>query len=202
VHQTRHLPDDDVDQGVTTPVRTVLDCASTMPFRDALAIADSALSRSFIREQATLIGAAECTRGPGRTRRIRVGRLADWRADNPFESTLRAILLEAGITGFEPQLRIRLRHRTIYVDLGNEHLKIVIEADSFEFHGTRDALKRDTERYGELAAEGWIVLRFTYEHVMWRQDYVLEQIGVALRSRRSPFKTSARSSPPERTVRA
>lgn len=37
------LPATDVDGRVTTPVRTVLDCAAQLPFDEALAVADSAL---------------------------------------------------------------------------------------------------------------------------------------------------------------
>jgi very-short-patch-repair endonuclease len=67
------------------------------------------------------------------------------------------------------------------VDLGDREHRVALEADSFEFHGTRDALKRDAERYGELAVEGWTVVRFSYEHVMSRQDYVLTQVRAAVR---------------------
>jgi predicted transcriptional regulator of viral defense system len=104
LHRTRTFTGEDVDQGITTPLRTVLDCAASMPFREALAIADSALAQSLIREQDHLIAAADRTRGPGRAKRLRVARSADRRADNPFESALRAILLDARIDGFEPQL--------------------------------------------------------------------------------------------------
>jgi very-short-patch-repair endonuclease len=35
---------------------------------------------------------------------------------------------------------------------------------------------RDCERYDELVAAGWIVLRFTYEHVMFRAGWVVEMV--------------------------
>ena len=44
----------------------------------------------------------------------------------------------------------------------------MLEADSFEFHGERAALSRDCERYDELVARDWLVLRFTWEQVMHR----------------------------------
>jgi len=48
----------------------------------------------------------------------------------------------------------------------------VIEADSFEFHGRRKALKNDCERYNAFVTAGWTVLRFSWEHVMFEPDYV------------------------------
>ncbi len=54
------------------------------------------------------------------------------------------------------------------MDLADETLELVLEADSFEFHGERAALSRDCERYDELVSRGWLVLRFTWEQVMLR----------------------------------
>jgi hypothetical protein len=45
-------------------------------------------------------------------------------------------------------------------------------ANPFAFHGRRRAMKRDCERYNALVLCGWIVLRFTWEHVMFQPDYV------------------------------
>ncbi|MGZ4604004.1 MAG: hypothetical protein ACXV3S_06115 [Kineosporiaceae bacterium] len=92
LHWTRRLGDD-VQQGATTPLRTVLDCAGTLPFQEALAIADGALAYSFVR-QSELMSAALASQGPGRRARIKVAAAADRRADNPFESVLRAIAIE------------------------------------------------------------------------------------------------------------
>ena len=51
-------------------------------------------------------------------------------------------------------------------------LRIVLEADSFEWHGDRAALRRDARRYDLLVANGWTVLRFAWEDVMHDQDWV------------------------------
>ncbi len=48
----------------------------------------------------------------------------------------------------------------------------MIEADSFEHHGTRAALVRDCGRYNDLVAAGWLVLRLPWEDVMLRPDRV------------------------------
>ena len=167
LHWTRH-PDADSD-GVTSPLRTVLDCASTLPFAEALAIADSALRERFV---ADLVGPALATAGPGRAARLRVARAADWRADNPMESVLRAIVLDAGVGGFEPQVVIDLPGRRHHADLADVRRRVVLEADGFAVHGTRHALVRDCERDHELVAADWTLLRFAWEHVLLRRDRV------------------------------
>ncbi len=53
-------------------------------------------------------------------------------------------------------------------DLVDERLGIILEADSFAWHGSRAALRRDAKRYDEFVVRGWLVLRFAWEDVMSR----------------------------------
>jgi hypothetical protein len=180
------------DEKVTSPLRTVLDCARQLPFREALAIADSACRRQLVSPD-ELVKTAERLRGPGVGHARRVAAHADGRADNPFESGLRAIAIEVGITGFEPQLVIPadrlpgMSHSPaeMRVDLGDPDRMIVFEADSFAYHGTREALERDCRRYDELVSRRWLVLRFSWEQVMYDQDWVGQMMikTCALRTR-------------------
>ena len=55
-------------------------------------------------------------------------------------------------------------------DLVDEHLRIVVEADSFEWHGERAALRADARRYNAFVVNGWLVLRFCWEDVMFHPD--------------------------------
>jgi very-short-patch-repair endonuclease len=126
----RDLPPPDVDHDVTTPLRTVLDCCVSLPFREALAVADGAAGR-FPGLAADLTAAADASAGPGRARRRRVAAEVNPLADNAFESALRGSLIEAGLTGFRPQVEILTPAGTFRVDLANEELRIVVEADSF-----------------------------------------------------------------------
>ena len=155
----------------TSPLRTVLDCAAALPFREALAVADSAVSMRLV-SRTELLDAALRLRGPHRQARLRVARAADGRADNPFESSLRAVTLGLGLTDLEPQHEVTVGGVTRHVDLGDPARRIALEADSFAHHGTRYGLVRDCERYDELVSHGWTVLRFAYEQVMFRADWV------------------------------
>ena len=47
-----------------------------------------------------------------------------------------------------------------------------MEADSYEWHGGRAQLSADARRYDLLVVNGWMVLRFSYEHVMTQPDFV------------------------------
>lgn len=157
---------------VTSPVQTVLDCARWLPFDAALAIADSALRHRSV-TQPELVRAADAVRGHSRQQVLRVLEAADARADNPFESVLRAIGLDVPGLHLVPQVEIRApRCRLMRPDLVDERLRIVVEADSFEHHGSRKALVLDCARYDNLVADGWTVLRFAWEHVMHRPAWV------------------------------
>ncbi len=171
VHWTRHLAPEEVHERITEPLRTVLDCAATMPFAEALAIADSAAAQRFI-DADSLLRAAQQRPGPQRARCLRVARLTDHRAENPLESALRAIVIDTGLGGFEPQVRIDLRRRVHFADLADVRRRLVLEAEGYARHGSRDALARDCDRDNALVADGWTVLRFSWEHVMLRPAVV------------------------------
>ncbi|WP_404388709.1 endonuclease domain-containing protein [Humibacillus xanthopallidus] len=83
----------------------------------------------------------------------------------------------------DPQHRIRYDDFYARVDLADERLRLVLEADSFEFHGERAAMSRDAERYDELVSRGWLVLRFTWEQVMLRPAWVARVIERTVRRR-------------------
>ena len=163
-----NVADDDVESGVTTPLKTVLDCARHLPFDEALAIADSAL-RSGLVTRAELD--ATSVRGAGAAAVRRGLAHADARAANPFESALRALCIEEGLDVI-PQHPVDLSTGTVRPDLVDLARRLALEADSWSFHATRKAHTRDCARYNLLVIHGWRVLRFTWEQVMHDQPYV------------------------------
>ncbi|GAB4071209.1 hypothetical protein GCM10028777_38740 [Angustibacter speluncae] len=176
------LDDDETRGRVTSPLRTVLDCARTLPFADALAVADGAVRLGRVDSQTLAAAAHRCT-GKGNRQARRVACHVDGRAANPFESALRAVVIDLGLTGFAPQCRVRLPRLRGYVDVGDPRRRIALEADSFEFHGSRSAFRKDCRRYDELTVNGWLVLRFAWEDVMFDREWVSEMVAgtVALR---------------------
>lgn len=164
---------------VTSPARTVIDCARVLPLAESIAIADGAVKLDWVRPQ-QLQRLAAAARGPGSARIRRAMSLIDVRAESPIESALRVILVEAGIEGFEPQVPVRIdaadRPYTLHVDLGNAAIRLGLEAEGFEFHGHRHGLVDDCRRYDELVAAGWRVLRFSYEHIVGEQDWIADVV--------------------------
>lgn len=118
-----------------------------------------------------LLLAAEAMPDRYRARCLRVAWHADGRAANPFESVLRAIALKVPGLYVVPQ---EWTDDVGHPDLVDKRLRLVIEAESFEFHGKRRALYKDCERYNAFAMKGWWVVRFSWEHVMFEPDYVRE----------------------------
>jgi very-short-patch-repair endonuclease len=68
-------------------------------------------------------------------------------------------------------------------DLVDEDLRLVLEADSFEWHGDRVALRDDARRYDLMVVNGWRVLRFAWEDVMFDQAWVREVLTAAVAER-------------------
>jgi hypothetical protein len=76
------------------------------------------------------------------------------------------------LLAFEPQVVISEGGFVGRPDLVDVRRRLVAEADSFEFHGHRRALRRDCRRYTALTLLGWRVLRFSWEDVMLDPAYV------------------------------
>lgn len=187
------LGSDEVRDGTTVEQVTLEHCLRRLPFAEALAVADSALREGFpSTELADLAGRAE---GPGSRQMRRVAQASDARAANPFESCLRAICLDVPGLHVEPQVVIRDGGFVARVDLADRRLRLVLEADSFEWHGKRSALASDARRYNRLVVLGWLVLRFSYEDVMFHPDDVRQTLSDAVALAELLRKQASRGKP-------
>lgn len=178
----------DVEGLATTAAKTLEMCGRRLPFDEALCIADSALRDGFPRQALSQL--ADAAVGPGSARLRRVAREADGRSANPFESVLRALTLDVPGLVVEPQVWIEgVLQLNVRCDLVDLRLRLVLEADSFEWHGDRAALRSDTRRYDLLVANGWTVLRFAWEDVMhdpaWVRSVLLATVQRTERTRQA-----------------
>lgn len=193
------LPPADVVDGTTSPLRTVVDCARTLPFDEALAIADSAL-RSRVLTAAELREAVSRLRGPGRRQAVRVAANASPKAANPFESVLRAISLDVPGLRLVPQRGVLVAGVRIVPDLVDLEAGLVVEADSYTFHTSRRQLVTDCWRYDELVLAGWRVFRFTWDQVMfeavWVRSVLLRAVASPGATAKPPRRTAKRAEPP------
>jgi hypothetical protein len=167
----QRLPRGDVAGWRTTPLRTVLDCTTTLPFDEALAVADSAL-RSGLVTPVELMRAANALPGRGRDAAFDVAWFASDRPANAFESVIRAISTTVPGLRLAPQHRIRVAGRRIRPDLVDRELRIVVEGDSHEFHTAPAAIDADCWRYDELVLDGWLVIRVSWPQAMFKPAWV------------------------------
>jgi hypothetical protein len=129
----REVPPEHRSGRVTRRARTVVDCARDLPFDEALAVADAALREGRV-DRAELLAMVEALPARNRSRARRVVEAADERSFNPFESVLRAYALDAGLD-VVPQQRLRSHGLRCMPDLVDETRRLVVEAESFEYHG-------------------------------------------------------------------
>lgn len=155
---------------VTSQRRTVVDCARRLPFDLALCVADSALRHGV--DGDTFRRDAHAVRGKGAAQAREVVDLASPLAANPFESTLRALAIRAGLD-VAPQVPIEISGVIVHPDLVDVERRLALEAESWEFHTSKSAFQRDCWRYTVLVSEGWTVLRFTWWQVMHQPEWVM-----------------------------
>ncbi len=169
---------DGVVHGITTPARTVVDCARGLPLADALSVADSAL-RSGMVGRHELLCAAETSPRTGRGNAVRVVEQADGRADNPFESTLRAISIDVPGLHLVPQQWVGDVGRA---DLLDPRVGLAVEGESFTWHGSRAAFERDITRYTAFACLGVGLGRFLWWETMYDEKGVRGRLEALTRA--------------------
>lgn len=94
-------------------------------------------------------------------------RRTDDGAHSELERLAVTALRRAGITGFRPNLAVRLGEgRTVEIDIAFPERRLAIELDGFAFHSRPSAFRRDLRRLNALMAAGWTVRRFTWDDLL------------------------------------
>ena len=163
---------EDIDNGVTGVRRTLVDCMRMLPLDESVPIVNSALRAGDVTLR-ELREIARSMKGRGRARAMAVAAMATARPANPYESTLYAIASTVPGLNPRPQFAIRVSAtQELHPDLADPDLGIIIEAESFAWHGQTAALTRDCVRYNFFATHGWLVVRFSWHQVMFEAAYV------------------------------
>lgn len=165
---------------VTSPARTLVDLAALASPRALRTVAEDAVRLELV-DRASLNGAL--ARHPGR-RGI---------------AQLRAIAAEFDASTTRTRSRLEMlylllcRERGLPIPLINDVIagievdavfpdyRVVVELDSFGYHGTWTARQRDHRRGARLSAAGWELLRFDWEQVTGDRDTVAVATIAALR---------------------
>ena len=162
---------------LTSPLRTVLDCAATLPVQLAVVVADSAVRGGLVQLDDLRAAARAATgRNAGRIRRAVA--LSDPRCGSVLESLLRVLLVLAGLPPDQSQFVIRDQRRRFVarVDFAYLKVRLIVEADGFEFHRERRDYRADRRKANAFTRAGWWLLRFSWEDVVHDPDYVVDAV--------------------------
>jgi predicted transcriptional regulator of viral defense system len=151
---------------VTTPARTLVDLSASLSSRRLGSAVDDALRRRILTLPALDRCLARLAGAPGRrpavVQELLAARLPGYDpGDSDLETRVLRLIVGAGFPPPAQQHRVRIGGRTVRIDLAYPVLRLAIELDGWEFHGTRSAFDDDRTRANLLVAHGWTVVRFT-----------------------------------------
>jgi hypothetical protein len=164
VPQRSSLGRDDVVQlssglWVTTPGRTLLDCALLLTAQALVCAVDAALHRHLVRRDEL----RPPPRRPGAALLRSAVSSADARAESPPETLARLLLLPR-LPGLEPQVEL-FDHAARLIarfDLGDREARLAVEADGKAGHAGAAMVAKDRRRDRRTEALGWHTERVTW----------------------------------------
>jgi Protein of unknown function (DUF559)/Transcriptional regulator, AbiEi antitoxin len=168
---------------VTTVARTAADLARTLPFLDAVVVADSALQQEKTTKPELQQILKQCAAGwPGVRQARRVIDFADERAESPLESAARVVFAEADPPLDPPELQVTIHGEEFAarVDFLWRAGKVIAEADGLVKYNDRNDLLAERERDHQLRAAGYTVVHFTWRELFQTPDVVLDRVRSAL----------------------
>lgn len=184
VFQSGTLPPQHVIKWRTIPVtsapRTVVDLARTLPYMDAVAVADSALRRYGFTRGEYLAMAAWCDRWPGVQQARKVIEFADPAADSVFESCLRVRLAEWGFEPPETQITIPTEKADYTVDFLYRRQRVIIETDGMAKFREKKDLDQHYERRQDLEDAGYTMVHVTWHELFHEPERVKARLRKAL----------------------
>ena len=79
---------------------------------------------------------------------------------------MQKLFRDADITGWQSNQPVLVRGGVRYPDFLFDDIKLILEIDGREHHGSREAFEADRRRQNQLVEAGWTILRFTAAQVM------------------------------------
>jgi len=167
---------------VTTVARTVADLARTLPFMDAVVVADSALNQEKATKPELLQILKTCKGWPGVRQARRALEFADERAESPLESAARVVFAEAGLEPPELQVTIHGERAQFAarVDFLWRAQQVIAEADGLVKYNDRQDLLNERERDHQLREAGYIAVHFTWREIFRTPEEVIARLRNAL----------------------
>jgi very-short-patch-repair endonuclease len=188
VHRVGSLPESERTEAGPIPItsgpRTLLDLASIGHPRLEKALDQMLRTRLIDREEMWLMldspdnWARRGTRALAQLLQLRTKERAPTQSE--MEDLFRRVVRKHRLPSPQQQYPVALTEGTIHLDFAYPHAAVGIECDSYAWHMDRAAFERDRVRDMELQARGWVVLRFTWSMLRWRDRYVADQVRLHL----------------------
>jgi hypothetical protein len=178
----------------TTPARTAFDLGRRKGLIPAVARVDALANATKLKavDVEDLIERHPRVRGLVQLRHVL--RLMDGGAESPQETRTRLVLVRSGLP--KPETQIVVLDRSNYpfarLDMGYREVKVAIEFDGAQ-HWTDPAQRTaDIDRYAELAALGWLIVRVSSDLLRYRPEVVVARVCAALRQAGAEWPVIAR----------
>jgi hypothetical protein len=168
---------------VTTAARTVVDLARTLPFVDAVVVADSALHAEKAGKPELRQILDSCASWPGVKQARRVVAFADERAGSVLESAARVVFDEFGLDPPDLQVTVHLPARAFLVDFFWPAHRVIVEADGLAKYTADKDLIAQFQRDRLLRDAGYKVVHFTWRELFKTPELVIARIRQAFVSR-------------------
>ena len=175
----------------TTATRTIFDCARILDgeaLEDLLMAADAnrTLNRRRLEE---LMDENRGQPGVARLRALTTAPAAETRSVN--ERRMLRICRRGAVEEPEVNYSIRVGDRRFIADFCWPHLRLIVEADSWRWHGGRLASESDADRDQLLALAGWQVVRFTRKQIKHEPELVGRRLSALVSAPRLVLNETA-----------
>jgi hypothetical protein len=165
---------------VTSPARTLLDCAPTLD-QNALARAVNEALRSPYMTHAQLADVcARCATHAGRRLLHPFVETPTGPTRSGFEDAFLAFCAQFGL----PRPQINARVHGYEVDAYFPEEGVIVELDGWGFHRSRDSFERDRNRDADMLAAGLVTVRITWERLAQRPRREAQRLHAILARRR------------------
>ena len=191
IHRDELLVDEEMSvrgMSVTTPARTAFDLGRRGGRIAALIRVDALANATGLRPSHVqlLVDRHPGVRGLVQLREV-LG-FMDSGAESPQETRTRLALVDAGL----PPPRTQIPVGRWRIDMGYDEFKVGIEYDGPQHWEDEDIRARDIEKYAELSARGWVIIRVGAPLLRWRPRVVVERVCAALRQAGAEWPVTTR----------
>jgi hypothetical protein len=168
---------------VTTPARTAFDLGRRDRLETAIIRVDALANATGLKPE-DVKRLAESRRGARGMVQLRgVLELMDGGAESPQETRTQLLLIAAGFPKPQTQVVVVDEYGEFVgrVDMGWAEWKIGVEYDGPQHWTDPDQHARDIDRLAKLAAQGWVIIRLSRDHLRYRPHVFLARVRDAAR---------------------